>query len=73
MRALGEIGGKFSIAGSLFGFMWRRKLWWMLPVVFVLMVFGILIAVGSSTGVGPFIYTRSSNGLPLWRAVGGAC
>jgi len=57
MKAISELGGKLSVAGSLLGFMWRRKLWWMLPVVFVLMVFGILIAVGSSTGVGPFIYT----------------
>lgn len=32
-------------------------MWWLLPIVVVLLVFGILIVVGSATGVGPFIYT----------------
>jgi hypothetical protein len=54
---LREIGHKFGIAGELLGFLWKMKLWWMIPMVFVLLVFGLLIVVGSSTGVGPFIYT----------------
>jgi hypothetical protein len=29
----------------------------MIPMVAVLLVFGIVIVVGSSTGVGPFVYT----------------
>lgn len=54
---LREIGYKLGIAGELLGFLWKMKLWWMIPMVFVLLVFGLLIVVGSSTGVGPFIYT----------------
>ena len=54
---MGSITGKLAIAGELLGFIWRMKLWWMFPLVSVLLVFGILIVVGSSTGVGPFIYT----------------
>ena len=57
MSVLSDIRGKFGIAGELLGFLWHRKLWWMFPMVFILLVFGILIVVGSSTGVGPFIYT----------------
>ena len=49
--------GKLGIAGELLGFLWSRKLWWMIPMVSVLLVFGIIIVVGSSTGVGPFLYT----------------
>ncbi len=49
--------GKLGIAGELIGFLWSRKLWWMIPMVSVLLVFGIIIVVGSSTGVGPFLYT----------------
>lgn len=45
------------MAGSLMGFLWRRKLYWLMPLVFILIVFGLLILVGSATGVGPFIYT----------------
>lgn len=57
MRAISEAIDKVGIAGDLFRFMWKRKIWWMIPVVFVLVVIGLLIAVGSATGVGPFVYT----------------
>ncbi len=57
MRVIKEIGGKFGIAGELLAFMWHQKLWWLMPMVVVLLFFGLLIVVGTSTGVGPFIYT----------------
>ena len=57
MSVIKEIGGKFFIAGELMSYLWRRKLWWMLPMVTVLVIFGILIVVGTTSGVGPFIYT----------------
>ena len=57
MRAIREIGEKFVIAGELLSFMWHRKMWWMIPLVVVLLFFGLIIVAGSATGVGPFIYT----------------
>lgn len=57
MRAVRELGDKLAIAGELMSFMWRRKMWWMMPIVVVLVLFGLLIGFGSSSGVGPFIYT----------------
>ena len=52
-----DFTGKLGIAGELLAFIWHRKLWWMFPLVFVLLAFGLLIVVGSTSGVGPFIYT----------------
>ena len=57
MKMLRETGDKFGIAGELLVFLWQRKMWWMIPMVAVLLFFGLIIVVGSSTGVGPFIYT----------------
>ena len=57
MRILRESADKFSIAGELLKFLWIAKLWWLMPLTIVLLFFGILIVVGSATGVGPFIYT----------------
>jgi len=57
MSVLKEVGGKAATVGGLLRFMWRRRLWWLLPVAFVLLVAGLLIVVGTATGVGPFIYT----------------
>jgi hypothetical protein len=57
MSALHHFQSKFGIGGELLAFLWRKKLLWMFPMVIVLLLFGILIAVGSATGVGPFVYT----------------
>ena len=57
MQILREMGGRFQIAGELFGFLWHRKMWWMMPIVFVMVFIGLLIGFGSATGVGPFVYT----------------
>ena len=57
MKALREFGDKIGIAGELLGFFWHRKMWWIIPMMAVMLFFGIIIVFGSSTGVGPFIYT----------------
>ena len=57
MRILRETRDKLGIGGELLSFLWTRKLWWMIPLVTILLFFGIIIVVGSATGVGPFIYT----------------
>jgi cytochrome c-type biogenesis protein CcmH/NrfF len=57
MQVLRDFGNRLGIAGELIGFMWQHKMWWMIPVVFLLLVMGLLVGFGSSSGVGPFIYT----------------
>ena len=57
MQALREIGEKLGIAGELIAFLWYRKMWWLIPVVAIMLLFGVLVVAGSSTGVGPLIYT----------------
>ena len=57
MQALREMGYKVGIAKELLTFLWQRKLWWMIPMVFVLLVLGLLIVFGSTTGIGPGLYT----------------
>jgi hypothetical protein len=44
-------------ARELLEFLWQQKMWWMVPLVAVLLVFGLLLVFASATGVGPFIYT----------------
>src|SRR5689334_16952846 len=42
--------------GELWGFMRDNKKWWLLPIVVMLLVFGLLVFL-SGTGLAPFIYT----------------
>ncbi len=48
---------KLDVARELLGFLWRRKLWWLIPMVAVLLLFGLLLIFASASGIGPFIYT----------------
>lgn len=57
MQLMRNMGARLGIAGELLAFLWQQKLWWMIPVVSVLLLFGLLIAFGTATGLGPFVYT----------------
>lgn len=46
-----------SVAGEILSFLWARKLWWLIPMVSILLMFGILLIFATASGVGPFIYT----------------
>ena len=47
----------FGVAGELLLFLWKRKMWWLIPMVSVLLLLGLLLIFASTSGVGPFIYT----------------
>jgi hypothetical protein len=47
----------FGVASELLRFLWQRKLWWLIPMIVVLMIFGLLLIFASASGIGPFIYT----------------
>lgn len=46
-----------DVVRELLTFLWKRKLWWLIPMVAVLLLFGLLLIFASASGVGPFIYT----------------
>jgi hypothetical protein len=52
-----SMSSNFGVVGELLSFLWQRKLWWLIPMVVVLLVFGLLLVFASSSGIGPFIYT----------------
>jgi len=43
--------------GEFITFLWERKLWWMIPMVVVLVVFGLLLIFAQTSAIAPFIYT----------------
>jgi hypothetical protein len=45
------------VLGQVFTFLWHNKKWWLIPMVAVLMGFGLLLVFASASGIGPFIYT----------------
>ncbi|MBN1502065.1 hypothetical protein JW930_00850 [Candidatus Woesearchaeota archaeon] len=45
-----------SLLLELWEFLKIRKVWWLTPIIIMLVLVGILIIVGSSSSVSPFIY-----------------
>ncbi len=45
-----------GIAAELLSFLLQNKKWWLTPIVVMLLLMGLLIALGS-TAAAPFIYT----------------
>jgi hypothetical protein len=57
MKAGQSLRMRFGIAGELLSFLWQRRLWWLIPMVLVLLAFGGLMVTAQSSALGPFIYT----------------
>ena len=48
---------RLGIAGDLIVFLSMNKRWWMLPMVVILLAFGVLLILAQSSAIAPFIYT----------------
>ncbi len=48
---------RLGIVGELLVFLWRAKMWWLIPMVVALLLFAILIVVANAGPAGPMIYT----------------
>jgi competence protein ComGC len=42
---------------DLWGFLKVRKKFWLLPIIMVLLIFGVLIVLSGGSAIAPFIYT----------------
>jgi hypothetical protein len=57
VRAARNITGGMGTIVELFQFLWARRLWWLIPLVAILILTAVLLIAGQVTGVAPFIYT----------------
>ena len=55
-NSLSQQGSRKSAFGEIAEYLLENKKWWMLPILFVLVVFGALMLLGG-TAAAPFIYT----------------
>lgn len=48
---------KIKIISDYLSFLKNNKKWWLLPIVTVLVLFGLLIVLAKGSALAPFIYT----------------
>ncbi len=53
----GKVGSRVGIFGALLAFLWKEKMWWMIPMILILALFVILSMLAGSSGIAPFVYT----------------
>jgi hypothetical protein len=46
-----------ELLADLWGFMRRRKKFWLAPIIIVMVLLGALIVLGQGSAIAPFIYT----------------
>ena len=56
-KAIRAAGRRVAIVGELLAFLWAHKLWWLTPMVAVLLLLGLLLIFAQSSAIAPFIYT----------------
>jgi hypothetical protein len=47
---------KSSTIKQLFGLLWEKKAWWLIPMVTVFLLLGVLIVATAGSPLSPFIY-----------------
>jgi len=50
------MGQRFYLLKDAWAFMRERKNYWLLPIIIILLLFGVLIIIGQSSSLSPFIY-----------------
>lgn len=51
-----EIRARLDIVQELLAYLWSRKLWWLTPMVLVLLLMAVLVALTQGSALAPFLY-----------------
>ena len=57
MAMLKSIRRRFAIVGEFWAFLWVRKVWWMAPLLLMLLLLSLLVVFTEGSALAPFIYT----------------
>ncbi|HSX19015.1 MAG TPA: DUF5989 family protein [Candidatus Saccharimonadales bacterium] len=57
MKFLKSFFSRGSEANELMKFLWQVKLWFLIPFILILLIFGLVLVFAQASGVAPFIYT----------------
>ena len=51
-----DLIARLGIWGELIQFLWRRKLYWLVPMIILIGIFALLLILGSNPVTAPFLY-----------------
>ena len=56
-KSHGGVSTRLGTLGKLLVYLWKRKLWWLMPMIVVIVLFAVLLIFAQGSAVAPFIYT----------------
>ncbi len=56
-RTSRDAGARVGLVSEMLGYLAKRRLWFLIPMMTVLLLCGLLIVLAQATALGPFIYT----------------
>jgi hypothetical protein len=48
---------RLGIVGELLRFLWKRRLWWMIPLIVMLLLLTGVLVLAEGSAIAPFIYS----------------
>ncbi len=48
---------RFHILGEFLQYLRQNKKWWLFPIIFLLLLLGVLVILVEGSAIAPFIYT----------------
>ncbi len=57
MNVVKKVQTRGGEMGELLSFLWKNKLWFLIPFIVILLIFSAILIFASATGIAPFIYT----------------
>ena len=52
-----SFASRLGIVRELLSFLWQRKLWWLIPMIVVMVLLLALLVFVQGSAIAPFIYT----------------
>jgi hypothetical protein len=57
MRFIRDAIRRLGVVNGLFAFLWRKRLWWMIPILLAVVGVALIVALAAHPVAAPFIYT----------------
>ena len=56
MRLVQQATTRAAIVGEVFSFFWKQKLWWLIPLLVILLAVGVLFLIAQVSSAAPWMY-----------------
>ncbi len=57
MGLVKDAARRVGVVNGLFAFLWRKRLWWMIPILLAVVAVAAIVGLAAHPAAAPFIYT----------------